>query len=104
MRAEWKVAQLLYVELRPVLSVLNLKLRRGQIQDAKSSEAATHQLLEGGRARQRVQQRERLVGDPPQLGPVRREARDVRQRLLKREKAENGFVTRCCLKKPKAAI
>ena len=71
----------------------------------------THQLLEGGRARQRVQQRERLVGDPPQLGPVRREARNFRQRLLKREKAERcrGLivwvtVTGCRFKKPNTVI
>ena len=56
--------------------------------EGRNEEGKTHQLLEGRGARQRVEQRERLVRDAPQLRAVRREARYVRQSLLQREEAE----------------
>ena len=49
---------------------------------------STHQFLEGGGAGQRVEEREGLVGDAPQLGALHREARDLREGLLQREEAE----------------
>ena len=54
----------------------------------KKYRVGTHQFLECGGARQRVEESEGLVGDATQLRAVRREARYVRQSLLQREEAE----------------
>ena len=71
-----------------ILSTVTLYLQINEEESGRSDRALTHQFLEGGGAGQRVEEREGLVGDAPQLGALRREARDLREGLLQREEAE----------------